>query len=398
MDNFHISKLLKRSESIIKPDMIARSAEIDRLVKKSDFLVIGGAGSIGQAVVENLFKRAPKSLHVVDISENNLVEIVRHLRSSIGYTTSDFQTFALDCGSQEFEAFVNQGRGYDYVLNLSAMKHVRSEKDPFSIMRMIDTNITNALKVIELLNRKRDTKYFCVSTDKAANPVNIMGATKRIMELFLMRDSDTLSVSMARFANVAFSDGSLLHGFNQRINKQQPISVPNDVKRYFITPKESGELCLLSCLLGENQDIFFPKLSDKIKLTGFKEILEGFLHNIGREPQYFETEDEARDNLATITETSKWPCFQFESDTSGEKEFEEFFTDNETLDMESFISVGVIKKSLSYDLQNLDRFTKRLDDIRSMPNWNKSDIVQAFDLVLDNFSHLETGKSLNERM
>ena len=213
-------------------------------------------------------------LHVVDISENNLVELVRELRSTFGYSEGEFKTFALDCGGLEFRALMDLEGPYDYIFNLSALKHVRSEKDPYTLMRMVTVNITNTLETIKLAKDSGTKKYFCVSTDKAANPVNMMGASKRIMEMFLMRESLEQKLSMARFANVAFSDGSLLHGFNQRFAKSQPFSVPVDVLRYFITPQESGELCLLSGIFGENRDIFFPKLNEKLHLTSFTTIAQ----------------------------------------------------------------------------------------------------------------------------
>ncbi|HHP8720838.1 TPA: UDP-N-acetylglucosamine 4,6-dehydratase, partial [Acinetobacter baumannii] len=237
-------------------------------------------GSIGQAVVKEIFKRNPKKLHVVDISENNLTEVVRDIRSSFGYIDGDFQTFALDIGSAEYDAYIENDGDFDYVLNLSALKHVRSEKDPFTLMRMIHVNILNTEKTIQQSIAKGVKKYFCVSTDKAANPVNMMGGSKRIMEMFLMRQSQYIDISTARFANVAFSDGSLLHGFNQRIQKNQPIAAPNDIRRYFVTPKESGELCLMSCLLGENRDIFFPKLSEHLHLITFADIAVKYLNNL----------------------------------------------------------------------------------------------------------------------
>jgi FlaA1/EpsC-like NDP-sugar epimerase len=264
-------------------------------VSRGNFLLIGGAGTIGQAVTIEIIKRNPKKIHVVDISENNLVELVRNIRSSIGYISGEFQTYCLDCGSINFEKFFDLQEPYDYVFNLSALKHVRSEKDPYTLMRMIDVNIFNTLKTLRLAKQSGAHKYFCVSTDKAANPVNMMGGSKRIMEMFLMRESLYQNISMARFANVAFSDGSLLHGFNQRFAKQQPISAPNDVKRYFVTPQESGELCLISCLFGDNRDIFFPKLSEKLHLTTFSSIAQKYLIELGYEPYECESEDEARD-------------------------------------------------------------------------------------------------------
>ena len=252
-------KIINRSNGLFDQDLKIIDYQLNEIIDSSKILVVGGAGSIGHAVSVEVFKRNPKVLHVVDISENNLVELVRNIRSSVGYGTGEFKTFAIDCGSREFEVFA-ENQSYDYIFNLSALKHVRSEKDPYTLMRLIDVNIFNAIKIIKLFKSKHVLKnYFSVSTDKATNPVNMMGASKKIMEDFLFRESKNQKVSMARFANVAFSDGSLLHGFNQRILKKQPIAAPNDVSRYFITPQESGELCLISGLIGENRDIFFPK-------------------------------------------------------------------------------------------------------------------------------------------
>jgi len=250
-------ELIGRDSALFSSDLVHNERDLADRVAGSRFLVIGGAGTIGQAVVREIFRRHPLQLAVVDISENNLVELVRDLRSSLGYIRGNFRTFPLDAGSTSFEAMLNAGSGYDYVLNLSALKHVRSEKDPWSLMRMIEVNIDIALATTRRASDLGASKYFCVSTDKAAAPVNMMGASKRIMELFLMRESANIPVSTARFANVAFSDGSLLHGFNQRMLKRQPLSAPNDVRRYFVTDSESGELCLISCLLGENRDRSF---------------------------------------------------------------------------------------------------------------------------------------------
>ena len=272
-----ILQLIGRTEELFKRDINCYDNELSTIVNNSSFLVLGGAGTIGQAVVKEIFKRDAKKLHVIDISENNLVELVRDLRSSFGYIKGDFQTFALDIGSIEYDSFIKSDGKYDYVLNLSALKHVRSEKDPYTLMRMIDVNIFNTDKTIQQSIDNGVKKYFCVSTDKAANPVNMMGASKRIMEMFLMRKSLKIDISTARFANVAFSDGSLLHGFNQRIEKNQPIVAPNDIKRYFVTAQDSGELCLMSCIFGENRDIFFPKLSESLHLITFSEIAIKYL-------------------------------------------------------------------------------------------------------------------------
>lgn len=378
---------------------IGQNEEILRdRISQSRFLVIGGAGSIGQAVTKEIFKRNPQKLHVVDISENNMVELVRDIRSSFGYIDGDFQTFALDIGSIEYDAFIEADGKYDYVLNLSALKHVRSEKDPFTLMRMIDVNIFNTQKTINQSILSGVKKYFCVSTDKAANPVNMMGASKRIMEMFLMRESERINISTARFANVAFSDGSLLHGFNQRIQKRQPIVAPNDVKRYFVVPKESGELCLMSCIFGENRDVFFPKLSENLHLITFADIAKKYLNGLGYEPYLCETEVEARKLINTLPEQKKWPCLFTISDTTGEKDFEEFFTENETLDMNRFENLGIIKNNSGFDQKKLEYFAESIAKLKQDKSWSKEDIVKLFHTMIPNFGHNETGKYLDAKM
>ena len=393
-----ILSLIGRESELFTEDVNDNSLQLQKLVKNSRFLVIGGSGSIGQAVTTEIFKRDPKALHVVDISENNMVELVRSLRSTIGYGSGDFKTFAVDCGSVEFEAFMNTEGPYDYVFNLSALKHVRSEKDPYTLMRMIMVNVFNTVNTLRISRQQGIKKYFCVSTDKAANPVNMMGASKRIMEMFLMRESLTQEISMARFANVAFSDGSLLHGFNQRFEKKQPFSAPNDVRRYFVTPKESGELCLLSGLLGNNRDIFFPKLSEKLHLITFSEIAVHYLKERGYEPYECKSEEEARKSAEELISKKQWPCYFFKSDTTGEKDFEEFFTDVEDLDMERFKTVGVIHNQAEFNETNLDEFTLGIESLRKKGTWNKEDIVKLYFRILPEFAHKETGKYLDQRM
>ena len=390
--------LIGRDRPMFEADILRHEAELSALVGASRFLVIGGAGSIGQAVTREIFRRKPKALHVVDISENNMVELVRDLRSTLGYIDGDFRTFAIDCGSLEFGALMRAERGYDYVLNLSALKHVRSEKDPFTLMRLINVNVLNTISTIASARAGGARKYFCVSTDKAANPVNMMGASKRIMEMFLMRASESLPISTARFANVAFSDGSLLHGFNQRFAKQQPISAPNDVRRYFVTPQESGELCLSSCLLGDNRDIFFPRLDGQLDLTRFSDIATRYLQALGFEPHECASEDEARDSAAELIADRRWPVYFFPSDTTGEKDFEEFYTDAETLDMDRFENIGVIKNSPEYDEGKLEHFLSIIDRMRSQPTWDKPELVDLFNHMIPEFQHKETGKYLDGRM
>lgn len=394
----NVLQLIGRSQPLFDADVARYEKELSEKVASSRFLVIGGAGSIGQAVTREIFKRNPRVLHVVDISENNMVELVRDIRSTLGYNDGDFRTFAIDCGSREYAALLNAEKGYDYVLNLSALKHVRSEKDPFTLMRLIEVNILNTINTLAQANQHDAKKYFCVSTDKAANPVNMMGASKRIMEMFLMRASEQLPISTARFANVAFSDGSLLHGFNQRFAKRQPISAPNDVRRYFVTPQESGELCLMSCMLGENRDIFFPKLSEQLDLTRFSDIAVRYLAALGYEAYECASEDEARDRAAELIAKRQWPCYFFASDTTGEKDFEEFFTDAEALDMERFQSIGVIKNAPVYDKERLEYFLATINRLRSQSTWDKPELVDLFNYMIPDFAHKETGKYLDSRM
>lgn len=390
--------LIGRKEALFTSDINKHEQKLSKIVSSSRFLVLGGAGSIGQAVTKEIFKRNPTKLHVVDISENNMVELVRDIRSSYGYIDGDFQTFALDIGSIEYDAFIKADGQFDYVLNLSALKHVRSEKDPFTLMRMIDVNIFNTDKTIQQSIDCGAKKYFCVSTDKAANPVNMMGASKRIMEMFLMRKSRDITISTARFANVAFSDGSLLHGFNQRIQKRQPIVAPIDIKRYFVTPQESGELCLMSCIFGENRDIFFPKLSEALHLITFADIAVKYLEERGYEPVLCKDEDEARHLINTLPDEGKWPCLFTESDTTGEKDFEEFFTDNETLDMERFENLGIIKNEEDFEQTLLTEFENVIEQMKVKKSWTKDEIVSLFFKMIPGFGHKETGKYLDGKM
>ncbi|WP_237057077.1 UDP-N-acetylglucosamine 4,6-dehydratase [Microbulbifer sediminum] len=390
--------LIGRENNLFQKDIKTHEEYLSGTVEASSFLVIGGAGSIGQAVVKELFKRSPKKLHVVDISENNLTELVRDVRSSLGYIKGDFRTFCLDLGSIEYDAFMKADGSYDYVFNLSALKHVRSEKDPYTLMRMIDVNILNTDKSVLQAAESGAEKYFCVSTDKATNPVNMMGASKRIMELFLMRRSKDIRISTARFANVAFSDGSLLHGFNQRLLKAQPIVAPNDIKRYFITPEESGQLCLLSCLLGENRDVFFPKLSDDLDLISFSSIAEKYLKLRGYKPYICSSEEEARSLVHELAGKKEWPCLFTRSDTTGEKDFEEFFSDEDSVNLDRFNGVGIIKNDALFDPEKLEKFEAEISRYKNLRKWDKSDLLSLFVKLVPEFSHQETGKYLDGKM
>ncbi len=393
-----VIRFLGRSNKLFNEDVTDFADEIEENIRGSSFLVIGGAGSIGQAVTLELFRHDPKLLHVVDISENNLVELVRTIRSSIGHGTGEFKTFAIDYGSSEFDALIKSQNAYDYVFNLSALKHVRSEKDPYTLMRMTVVNILNTVSSVKLTKQFGTKNYFCVSTDKAANPVNMMGASKKIMEMFLMRESLSQKISMARFANVAFSDGSLLHGFNQRFLNGQPFSAPRDVRRYFMSSQEAGELCVFSGLLGENRNIFFPKLNKELDLTSFSDLAIRYLTNRGYEPFECQSEDEARIRSNELISSKKWPCYFFETNTTGEKEHEEFFTSEENLDMNRFVDIGVIQNSAHYNNEDLNCFWDGIMSLRKKGYWDKADIIELYSALLPNFKHKETGKYLDDRM
>lgn len=391
-----VLELLGRDSLLFCKDIEANRTQLLRTVENSRFLVIGGAGTIGRAVTREIFKRNPEKLHVVDISENSMVELVRDIRSSVGYGVGDFSTFSLDCGGRAFEAMLKAHGPYDYVFNLSALKHVRSERDPFTLMRMIEVNILNTIKTIHL-TRQGLTKYFCVSTDKAANPVNMMGASKRIMEMFLVDEGKNCDISTARFANVAFSDGSLLDGFRHRFENQQPIAAPSDIERYFVTSREAGELCLMSGIFGSNQDIFFPE-HESLQPTTFKSIAVRFLQARGYEPYECESEDEARAKADMLIANKRWPCYFSVSDTTGEKPCEEFFTATETVDHMRFANIGVVQNAHGKSPDSLKHFIAEVDRLSQAGSWSKRQIVELFGQMIPDFGHIETGKHLDQKM
>jgi FlaA1/EpsC-like NDP-sugar epimerase len=394
--NEQILQLLGRDLPLFEADLQSHEADIRECVSNSRFLVIGGAGSIGRSVSRELFKRNPRLMHVVDISENNMVELVRELRSSVGYIDGEFKTFCIDCGDIAFEAMVGHHGPYDFVFNLSALKHVRSERDPYTLMRMIEVNILNTLKTIELCGPGL-TKYFCVSTDKAANPVNMMGASKRIMEMFLVEQGKRVNISTARFANVAFSDGSLLDGFRRRFEQQQPLAAPGDITRYFVTPQEAGELCMMSGLLGNNSDIFFPE-HERLEPITFSSVATRFLRQQGYEPSLCDSEEEARSNALHLIRDQQWPCFFSNSDTTGEKPCEEFYTDSEQVDKSRFKNLGVVQNNHGQPHAQLQNFIDAIESMRRARSWDKKEIVSLFESMIPEFRHLETGKYLDQKM
>ncbi|NVK42150.1 MAG: UDP-N-acetylglucosamine 4,6-dehydratase [Oceanospirillaceae bacterium] len=392
-----VLNLIGRKRPLFSNDLVVHDEMLCDLVQKARFLVIGAAGTIGSAVTIEIAKRSPCTLHLVDISENNLVELVRDLRSGETILPDDFKALALDVGSIEYDAFIESDGKYDYVLNLSALKHVRSEKDPYTLMRMIDVNIFNTEKTITQSINKGVKKYFCVSTDKAANPVNLMGASKRIMELFLVKSSQLINISTARFANVAFSDGSLLYGFEKRLEKFQPLVAPNDVKRYFVTKQESGLLCLFSCLLGKNSEIFFPKPNDDIQLVSFSDIAERFLIEKGLKVDLCSSEIEAK-NRMFAREKDMWPCLFIESDTTGEKKFEEFYTADEEIDLNRFDNLGIVKLRNSIDEKKLNSFKNSIENYKKNGAWKKEYLVDEFFKLIPDLDYVDIGKYLDSKM
>ena len=390
--------LLGRTNSLFQEDYKSILSELRNKLSSANVLVVGGAGSIGQSVARELFSLEPKSLHVIDISENNLVELVRSIRSTLGYNKTDFQTFVIDIGDPLFDMFLEKNNAYDYVFNLSALKHVRSERDPFTLLRMIQVNVVNPIKLKAYCEKSGTQNLFCVSTDKAANPVNLMGASKRLMERCLFGPNSEVKVSMARFANVAFSDGSLLYGFSQRLLNGEPITAPSDVQRYFMTGSEAGILCIIAGILGEQNEIFFPKLLEELHLTYFTDIAERFLKSKGFTPYQCNSEEEARSNTRKLITSGKWPVYYFQSDTTGEKPFEEFTTKDETPILTKYKDIGIIKNTDYFDSSTRQAFLDEFKVIINSQNLSKmklSDLIQKF---LPELVYEEKNKNLHERM
>lgn len=391
-------KNVRENQNLFTNILEDNEAFLCEIIKHSRFLILGAAGTIGRAVTKEIFKRNPSLIHAVDISENNLVELVRDLRSSKGYITGEFKTFAISVNSPEFYALLDASTDYDYILNLSALKHVRSEKDPYTLMRLTLVNIINNVDLLRYMRSKELKNFFCVSTDKATDPVNMMGASKRIMELFLMSESRHNSVSMARFANVAYSDGSLLHGFSQRYLLEQPLSVPKNIRRYFISQQESGELCLLTAILANNRETFFPKLDMENDLVSFTDIAIQFLASKGYEAHVCASEDEARDEAKALIRNKRWPVYFFDSETTGEKAQEIFWSKNDEIILDRYDSLGVIIQKDDACTDSLDVFEKSVKRMLSDRSWTSDALIELYRTLLPNFDHKLTGKFLDDRM
>ena len=388
-----------RKESLFKQDIEDNHSLLKEQIDSKSVLVIGGAGTIGSSFIRAILKYAPSKLYVIDINENGLTELVRDLRSTIGFNIpKEFVTYPINFGDSVFEKIFRNEGPFDIVANFAAHKHVRSEKDHYSIEAMVENNVIKAKKLLDLLLEFPPKHFFCVSTDKAANPVNVMGASKKLMEDVILAYSTKIPITTARFANVAFSNGSLLFGFIERLMKRQPLSAPSDVKRYFVSPDESGQLCMLACVLGQSGDIFFPKLKEE-SMTTFSEIAVNFLNVHGLIPQLCQSENEAKEAVLTFTKQSnEYPVYFFESDTSGEKSFEEFYTEGEELDLKRFTELGVIKNTPKKDLTEISLMFHNLQILFDKNKVTKQDIVEILGQYIPNFEHIETGKSLDQKM
>lgn len=408
LDHFISTYVTKRPQSLLAEDFLKYRTELSTRINDKKVLVIGGAGTIGSSYIKAILKFRIAKLVVVDINENGLTELVRDLRSSTEYhIPKEFITYPVNFGDRVFEKIFRQHGPFEIVANFAAHKHVRSEKDIFSIEAMIENNVLRARQLLDLLLRFPPEHFFCVSTDKAANPVNIMGASKKLMEEMIMAYSDRLPIKTARFANVAFSNGSLPIGFLDRLNKQQPWSCPLGIRRFFVSPQESGELCLMASIMGESGDIFFPKLDEERDMIPFDEIALDLLKELGLKADICQSEDEAREKALLLKEKSlqatagsvdTYPIYFFGSDTSGEKAFEEFFTEKEVLDNDSFINLGVVKNSKKRSIAEIDAIFDQLHTLFESKNITKAAIVDILKVYLPNFEHIETGKGLDSKM
>ena len=418
LDKFISDSVTKRPESMFAADIEANKETLSKEIKAKKVCVIGGAGSIGSSFIKAVLHFEPKSLVVVDLNENGLAELVRDVRSTNGlYVPTEFRCYTLNFADPIFERIFREEKGFDIVANFSAHKHVRSEKDRYSVQALLENNDIKAKKLMDLLTVYPPKHFFCVSTDKAANPVNIMGASKRIMEDLVMAYNKYFKVTTARFANVAFSNGSLPDGWLHRIQKLQPLAAPSDVKRYFVSPEESGQICMLACILGKPGEVFFPKLGEDQMLT-FSTICDDFIKAQGFEKDECSSDAEAkhkasalssqtaslssratsRDLSTPVEMTTLYPVVYFKSDTTGEKAYEEFYVPGEKIDKQRFNSLGVVEQTARHNMDEVNRFFIKLENIFKKDDFTKSQVVEAIEEFLPSFQHEETGKNLDQKM
>jgi len=399
LEDFIAKSVIGRDESLFAADLARHDAELRAEISGRSVLVIGGAGTIGSSYIRAILQYEPARLVVVDLNENGLTELTRDLRSTEGqFVPDDYKTYPISFGDAVFERMFRAEGPFDIVAHFAAHKHVRSEKDRYSIEAMVENNVMNTVSLLDLLVDLPPRHFFCVSTDKAANPANVMGASKKLMEEAVLAYAAQLPAVTARFANVAFSNGSLPDGFLERIAKNQPLTAPRDVRRYFVSPAESGQLCMLACVLGRPADIFFPQLDEPRMLT-FSTIADALLRDLGYEPVEYSSEAEARAAAATRpVDSTTWPVYYFDSDTSGEKSFEEFYTTGEIVDLDRFEALGVVEARAGSDVAGIRTLVAQLRDLFAQPDLTKQAIVDLLSTLVPTFQHVETGKSLDQKM
>lgn len=390
--------ITKRQISFFEKDIKENATLLSKKIEGKSVLVIGGAGTIGSSYIKAVLQFKPAKLVVVDINENGLTELTRDLRSEKGqFVPSEFITYPMNFGDDVFEKMFMHHGPFHIVANFAAHKHVRSEKDIFSIEAMIENNVFKAKAFLDLLLKYKPEHFFCVSTDKAANPVNVMGASKKLMEEVIMAYSNEIQITTARFANVAFSNGSLLAGYVERLFKRQPISCPSDVKRFFVSPEESGQICMLACMLGKSGEIFFPKLEEE-EMVYFKDITDKFFEISGRKIVECKTEEEAKEKAIYLKEEDAYPVLYFKSDTSGEKLYEEFYTETDEVDLETYAALGIVKNAKKETLSKINETLMELKTLMKSGEYEKSEIIHLLKNYIPDFEHIETGKGLDQKM
>lgn len=399
LNKFISEHVTQRSSSLFAADIEANRGKLSEEIEGRSVLVIGGAGSIGSQFIRSVCQFRPAKLVVVDLSENGLALLTRDLRSTYGmFVPQDYRTYTLNFADPIFERIFREEKGFDIVANFSAHKHVRSEKDKYSVQALIENNDIKAKRLLDLLCEFPPRHFFCVSTDKAANPVNIMGASKRVMEDLIMAYADRFPVTTARFANVAFSNGSLPLSFLDRIMSKQPLVAPSDVRRYFVSPEESGQICMLACVLGKSGEVFFPKLREDDMKT-FSDICDRFITAMGYEKREFDNDEDAKRFAAEMPyDTKVWPVVYSKSDTTGEKSFEEFYVPGEKLNLSRFQSLGVIEESEHRPIGEVNAFFEKLETLFANPDFTKEEVVEALKAFIPNFEHEEKGKNLDQKM